>query len=220
MRLVDLTGMTVNRLFVIKREGSDANGHPYWLCACSCGKQCHVLGGDLVRSNDRRRAQSCGCFRKENTSLRLRVHGLSKTREYGIWKNMLSRCRNRDDKSYANYGGRGIRVSKRWDLFTTFLEDMGRCPAGFQIDRIDNDGGYERTNCRWVSRKDNCRNKRNSHMVLFSGLSLNCCEWSARSGFPAWTVANRINRGWSAKRAITTPVRHFKKTKRTFKHVS
>ncbi len=205
MKLVDLVGCVYHHLTVISRAGSDANGHPYWNCLCQCGATRRVLGADLKRKYGA--VKSCGCLRSTWSAAVLRTHGLSKSREYGIWSCMLSRCLNSKDKRFADYGGRGIGVCQHWWSFENFYCDMGVCPDGYQIDRVDNDGNYNKKNCRWVSRSENCRNTRNSHFVVFNGLRLNCCEWSARNGFPEWTVANRINRGWSPERAITTPVR-------------
>jgi hypothetical protein len=90
----------------------------------------------------------------------LKSHGMSSTLIYHIWKAMLKRCNNPNDNAYKNYGGRGIRVCDDWTSFETFYDDMGNRPDGLQLDRIDNDGNYEPSNCRWISRAINNSNPR------------------------------------------------------------
>jgi hypothetical protein len=141
------------------------------------------------------------------TEARLR-HGEANSDEHRVWISMRSRCNNPRDHAYHNYGGRGIKVCDRWSDYSLFLADMGRKPGPkFQIDRIDNDKGYEPANCRWALRKKNLNNKRTNHVVEFNGRRQTIAEWADETGINYRTLNNRINRGWTVERALTTPAR-------------
>jgi len=120
---------------------------------------------------------------------------------------MRQRCANQAEPSYPNYGGRGIYVCERWrDSFANFLADMGPRPAGTSIDRIDNDGPYSKLNCRWATQAEQARNTRHNHRVEHDGETLCIAEWSERVGIPGRIITQRLGLGWSAQRALTTPV--------------
>jgi hypothetical protein len=143
-------------------------------------------------------------------------HGLSKTPEYGIWRGMIERCTNPLCKSFKNYGGRGIKVCERWNSVAVFISDMGPRPfQNAEIDRIDVNGNYEPSNCRWTTRRDNSLNKRNNVRVEFLGVDLCCSQWDAIKGFPPGTVANRIKAGWNTERALTHQVCSGKRIRKT-----
>jgi hypothetical protein len=125
------------------------------------------------------------------------------TRTYVTWVQMRQRCR---DKSNPVYGGKGIQVCKRWESFENFLEDMGDRPDGMSIDRIDSDGNYEKSNCKWSSDLEQNRNKSNVKKITIDGVTKCIAEWSIITGIPFSTIYTRIrNCGWDHKRAITTP---------------
>lgn len=116
------------------------------------------------------------------------TRGRRRTREYAAWISMRGRCNRPSDTAYPNYGGRGISVCRRWDSFVAFRDDMGECPSGYTLDRIDVDGNYEPGNCRWVSRAEQNRNKRTNAYVVFRGERLAMAEACRRAGVPYETV--------------------------------
>ena len=138
-----------------------------------------------------------------------RTHGLSYSPEYRAWQTMRLRCTNPKNPAWPNYGGRGITVCDRWlDDPSAFYADMGQKPSPkHELDRIDNDGPYSPENCRWVLRKVNDRNRRSNRHVTHLGLTLTVAEWAERTGISATLLLHRLNVGWDAARALTTPAR-------------
>lgn len=202
-RLLDMRGRTFGRLSVVAYAGY-VSGKPGWLCDCSCGNTSRVTGTNLRSGH----TLSCGCFWKEQFVGCRKTHGFRSrkvSRAYGIWDNMRARCSNPNLRHYKNYGGRGIRVCKRWDSFENFLKDMGHPPAGMQLDRRNNNLGYNPSNCRWVTVKTNCRNRRTNTYVTYRGTRLCLSAWSEELGIPAALLSDRLRRGWSVKRSFQTP---------------
>ncbi|MFJ4469497.1 hypothetical protein ACIP2X_18665 [Streptomyces sp. NPDC089424] len=123
-------------------------------CVCDCGAQ------RSVRFAEWGVTKSCGCLSRELSAERRRTHGRFGTTLYTTWARMIQRCTNPDHPRWADYGGRGITVCERWRDFSNFLADMGECPPGLTLDRIDNDGGYEPGNCRWADYSTQNLNRR------------------------------------------------------------
>jgi hypothetical protein len=143
-------------------------------------------------------------------------HGLKNTREYWSWAAMLDRCRNPNNGAYANYGGRGIKVCERWQKFSNFLIDMGHRPAGHSLERIDNDKGYEPSNCRWATRDDQSKNRRNNRWLTFLGRTMVVSDWAREMGIAMRTLRNRIYRlGWSVEQALTLPASPYSRKTRS-----
>jgi hypothetical protein len=174
-----------------------------WLCRCDCGNEIGVITSYLTSGD----TKSCGCLMPETTAARNLTHGLSHSPEYRVWNAMRDRCTNPNDKSFANYGGRGITVCERWrDSFEDFITDMGRRPSPkHTIERMNNDGPYASWNCRWALNTEQSRNRRGRHWITFNGRTLILAEWGRETGLGYDVVKVRLQRGWSIERALTEP---------------
>lgn len=136
------------------------------------------------------------------------LHGMYGTRPYRIWSSMLTRCNNPKSKSYKDYGGRGIKVCKKWLSFMGFWEDVKKGYSDkLTIDRINNDGNYSKENCRWVTRTKQGNNKKNNVYLTFNGERKTVAQWITKIGINKQTLWARINRGWSIEKALITSVR-------------
>lgn len=158
-----LTGKRFGRLTVLGEGTRTAGGLFRWLCACDCGNQLSVMAGSL-RSGA---TVSCGCRHAEITTAfgpALVRHGLARTPTYRSWQSMIQRCLNENHQSFECYGGRGISVCERWTTFDGFLSDMGIRPTGTTLDRVDNDRGYEPSNCRWATGHEQTVNRRTTKL--------------------------------------------------------
>lgn len=158
---IDMTGHVFGRLTVQRFDRNESN-QSLWVCLCECGNTVSVRRGDLKREVSR----SCGCLRAEVAARRATRHGMCGTTEYNIWCGMIQRCHEPRTKAYEYYGGRGITVCDRWrESIHAFYEDMGPRPHGKSIDRVNNDGNYEPSNCRWATHIEQMRNTRRSKSV-------------------------------------------------------
>jgi hypothetical protein len=203
-KTIEMLGRRFGRLLVVARDGSDACA-ARWKCVCDCGSICTTRGTAL-----RGGVQSCGCLTRERSREKGKnaTHGLSKTIEHMTWLGMRNRCNNPRQPKYENYGGRGITVCERWDSFENFLADMGKRPPGMTIDRIDNNGNYEPSNCRWADRQTQSSNRRSNIYVRLGDERVTLAEATRRLGIcPQKTAEQRVGRGWDPLRAVTQPAR-------------
>jgi len=135
----------------------------------------------------------------------MKKHGLSKTRAYKSWTSMIYRCTKKNKDGYHRYGGRGITICDRWMDFLNFYEDMGDRRSGDSLDRIDNDGNYEKDNCRWATKKQQSNNTSSNRALVFNGVSRNIIQWERILGFKNGVINDRLRRNWTVDRIITTP---------------
>jgi hypothetical protein len=193
------------------------------LFRCSCGNEFIANTADVAR----RKTQSCGCLLKKIATFNLPKredlikHGhagaTNKSKEYATWSRIRHRCNNPTAIFYEYYGGRGITVCERWNNketgFLDFLADMGNPPsADHSLDRMDNSKGYSPDNCRWVTMKEQNRNKRSNVMITRGDRTMCLTDWAIEAGFCPYTVRNRIvNYKWDIERALTTPIKTYKK---------
>jgi hypothetical protein len=124
------------------------------------------------------------------------THKMSYSRVYVIWQLMIQRCENPKNDHYQNYGGRSIAVCERWHKFENFLADMGNCPKGMSIERIDNNGNYELRNCKWATRKEQNNNSRRNHFIEFNGQKKTIQQWAEYFGIHHTTLRARIRLKW------------------------
>lgn len=201
----DITGQRFGRLVVVKFV--ELRTQARWLCRCDCGNETTVPGGSLRNGNTR----SCGCLHRESiqkTNKGRSTHGMFGTPEYRSWSAMMSRCNNPAITAFARYGGRGIKVCPEWSSFEAFYADMGPRPPGSSLDRIDNEKGYEPSNCRWATRTQQQRNRRGNRLITYREQTRPVSEWAEVFGISVYAIYERIKRGWSPVDAITKPVRH------------
>lgn len=193
----DLEGKRFGRLVVLGYGGRRKRS-TRWICKCDCGVIKDIDGGAL------KKAHSCGCYAREQSSIRNRKHGMDGKPEYKAWEAMRARCYRKTDKNYADYGGRGITVCQEWrDSFEAFLAHVGMRPGkGFSIGRIDNDGNYEKGNVRWETQIQQQRNKRTTRFLTINGETKPVSEWAAIVGINKQTITERLKRGWDPGRAV------------------
>jgi hypothetical protein len=202
-KLIDLSGQKFGRLTVLHRvpnQGPEVR----WACACDCGNRKELNGSHLKSGN----TKSCGCWASDRAKTGIkRKHNRSGTPLYELWCKMRERCGNPSNPSYGAYGGRGIYVCDRWQDFENFFADMGERPSPkHSIDRIDNDGPYSPSNCRWVGsireQRANCRDNR---WITYKGETMILSEWARRTGIDGETIAARLDARWSVDDALTRP---------------
>lgn len=134
----------------------------------------------------------------------------NRTREYISWANLKIRCYKKNHPYYPDYGGRGITVCERWlNSFENFLSDMGRCPDGHTIDRINNDGNYEPSNCRWATKVEQASNRKSNRVLTFNGKTQIAKRWAEELGIGYQTLIFRLKSGWPVERALTAKVQYY-----------
>lgn len=198
MHLKNLVGETFGRLTVICQV-AHYNGRASWLCKCSCGGL-KITDSKSLRTKS---VSTCGCSRI--------THGQSATPVHKVWASMRQRCVNPNDPNYYRYGGRGISVCQRWDDFMLFVADMGPRPKGSSIERRDNDGNYEPSNCYWATGNAQQRNTRRNRYLTAGGRTMLMIDWTRELGGSNTVIINRLNSGWTEERACLTPIRQLRK---------
>ena len=197
---INEVGNKYNRWTVLSEAGRDKHGNVLWLCRCDCGTETIIVGASLRSGH----TMSCGCYAIEKAT----THGQWGTRIRRIWGKMKERCTNKKHIHYHRYGGRGIKVLfksfeefYKWAMSNGYKDDLS-------IDRINNDGDYFPENCRWATPTQQMQNTSINHNITHpeTGETLCASEWSRLLGGNSVLVFNRLLKGWTPERAITTPV--------------
>jgi hypothetical protein len=175
---------------------------------CQCGK----IFIAQIMSVKSWHTLSCGCVKRKRASEANKTHGFSDFLLYDVWTSIKQRCYNKNNKGYKNYGARGINMCDEWreDVkeFINWCLNNGY-KEGLHIDRIDNTMGYEPYNCRFITQKENNRNKRNNRLIIINGETKCLIEWIECLNLNKHTFDSRINNGWDVKKALSTPVRKY-----------
>ena len=200
---IDLTGQRFGRLVVVGLEGLKS-GHLLWKCRCNCGKHVFVFGYNLMAGN----TKSCGCYKIEKLLKNSVSHGMSNTATYKSWASMKRRCSATNLRCYKWYGGRGITVCDRWlNSFDNFLKDMGERPVGTSLDRIDTNGNYEPSNCKWSTIIEQQNNRRTNRFFYYNGSMKTISEISRSVGIKRGTLYYRmVVKGWTVEESINKKV--------------
>lgn len=205
-KVIDLTNKKIGHLLILEFAYTK-NKLRYWKCKCDCGQICYV-STKLLRNGA---TKSCGCLRINSLKRRVTKHNLRNTRIYRIWQNIKKRCSKPKNPIYKYYGGRGIIICNEWENdFVNFYN--WAINNGYKekltIDRINVNGNYEPTNCRWVDIKTQQRNKRNNHLITYNGETHCISEWAEIIKIPSKTLEKRFLDNWNIERALTTPLMH------------
>lgn len=199
-------GLRFGRLVVL----ASYKGQKYWMvdCLCDCGTAITRQSSNVLSSL----TQSCGCLRRETLSRIKFKHGAMRSGqdrwpEHNIWNAMKTRCYNKNCKHYAEYGGRGIKVCERWQEFANFIADMGRRPdQKLTLERLNNDGNYEPSNCVWATRTQQARNRSTTKRLTIDGETMTVFEWAQRGNINYYSLRRRLQLGWHPKDAVFHPL--------------
>jgi len=205
-RKLNLIGEKYGRLLVLSFHHDSKYG-AYWECQCDCGKKSIVLGNALRRGS----SKSCGCFGDERRIETKTTHGMAYSDEYRAWIRMIERTTSNSYQGTARYKGRGITVCDEWKhSFEQFYKDMGDKPSKiYSLDRINNNGNYEPSNCRWATPSEQQNNKSNNAPITVCGETKTAKQWADITGLNRDLIRGRVRLGWSPERAISEPVRKY-----------
>ena len=192
-------------LTVIKDAGRNKFGERQWLCRCDFGLDTMGYQSSMLSC----KKNACIRCTHKRRAISKTKHGESrKKREHYLWIQMKQRCTNPKLDSYKNYGGRGIKVCDRWKTFLNFICDMGRCPFGYTLERIDSNKDYCPDNCKWATRKEQARNTRRNRFVIFNGARKTVAQWSEESGLGYACLYGRMTGGWHLNGTFLNPSRN------------
>lgn len=206
-------GTKIGRWTILSYSGRGKDWTSYYKCQCDCGtvRDVGLPGMKLGRST------SCGCYARQHTSEVHTTHGATHKPGYKTWESMMARCYNTNSDSYHNYGGRGIIVCERWHSPNVFISDMGPRPSvKHSIDRINNDGNYEPSNCRWSTSKVQRNNSRQNVYVILNGTRVSATQAEELTGLSRRTMYSRNKAGWPNDKLAIPSSRsiHWKKTEK------
>jgi hypothetical protein len=201
---ISLLGQRFGKLIVISKTDKRLDGHICWLCKCDCGNE-KILNGRNLRNGN---TTSCGCYRNSEIKKRFITHGESAngkwSNEYNCWHHIKSRCINVNNKNYKHYGGRGITICDEWiNDFSSFLKDMGRKPTlKHSIERIDNNKGYCKENCRWATQREQCNNRRDNKKTVFDNKEYTISQLGEKLGIRSDRLRWQLKMNWTFEQII------------------
>ena len=205
-------GQRYGRYIVLSTHRRIGTYSYYAKCQCDCGSESRYVTTSCLRNET---AQSCGCLHKE----RVTKHGHWGHPIFTVWSGMMQRCYKKNNKRYARYGGRGIKVCDRWHDVSNFISDMNdKFKPGLTIDRINNDKGYSPKNCRWATRSEQARNYSRNVLLTYNGETLCLADWSIKIGIPYKVLHDRVSRGWSVEDTLTKKVMTTKESSAIARH--
>ena len=194
-RIKVFVGMQFGKLKIVGQLIERKHKERQFLCKCECGNST-ILPAYAVHTGA---TKSCGCI--------YRKHGLHRHHIYGCWRGMIKRCYQQTHHSYHQYGEKGVTVCERWRAsFKLFLEDMGMPPSNkHSIDRINNDGNYEPSNCRWATASEQCNNRRDNILLTYNGTTKTQAQWAEHLGIPSYIIYGRRKRNLSIEEVLFAP---------------
>lgn len=200
----DLTGQTFGHLIALHPSHSDGK-KMRWVFRCGCGAIVTKVGADVTKAIKKGQTPSCGCLTVRIQQEQHVTHGMSKHPIYAVWRSMIDRCRLPSHQAWKNYGARGITVCPEWQAsFEQFWDDMGPTyRPGLTLDRRENSSGYSPTNCRWVSRTVQGRNRRGNHLICTPWGDTTVSEAAEKSGIRYTTILYRLAAGWTPEDSVT-----------------
>lgn len=198
-----LIGSKYGRLKVLSYSGRSK-----WLCVCDCGAKKDVFMFNLISGY----TKSCGCYRKDVATINSTTHGMKKSKFYRVWMSIKDRCYNKGMMNYKYYGGRGIKMCKRWIKFENFRDDMLKSylehrknNSNTRLDRINNNGNYCKKNCQWLTHKQNCNKTRQCRNITYKGKTKTLSEWSEFLDINYDKLERRLNKfKWTIERSFNT----------------
>lgn len=203
VKTLGIAGQRFGHFIAIKEAGRNKWGAIMWLFRCDCGVEKIIDAARVAKGL----VSHCTCLTTKGT------HNKSKTKEYNSWCSIIARCENPNSQEFHRYGGRGIKICDSWRLsFETFLSDMGNAPSPrHSIDRINNNLGYFKENCRWATMKEQCRNRRTNNIIDINGEKKCLLEWCESFGISIHTFKSRRRRGVTMDKIFMPPRKMSKK---------
>lgn len=202
MKRKDIIGLKFGRLTVISYSHTNSDNKACYNCVCDCGNE-KIASGKSMRFG---KTMSCGCLKNELDRTRNLKHGYcvgKKTPEYYIWRSIIERCENKNNKSYKFYGAKGITICDEWRRnFSTFINDMGPKPNGFSIERLDCKSGYSKENCIWADKYQQANNRSSNRLFTFDGKTQTIAQWAKQLNLKSGTIYMRLYRNWDVKKAL------------------
>lgn len=198
-KIVDITGKIYGQLTVLSIDTMRSSRVKYWICKCNCGNTKSIVGYSLKRGS----TKSCGCTQGNRHGETI---GGVHTKEYMAWARTKAKCQVKSHHAYKWYGGRGISMCKRWlDSYENFLSDMGRAPSKkHSLGRIDNDGNYEPSNCRWETHIQQVNNTRANRRIEYQNEIKTIAEWSRHLGMSYGLIRDRISKNWPLDKVFSS----------------